>query len=639
MKRLSALVFATALAATSMVAATAAVGPTASGATRVAGCLDMPVSSALIQPSTCFVTGPTSDLISGSTPGDGRTGRVVSVLDQQVRKLDFAGVGRVDVSGINRNHACLHSASGQNGDLDISTMQVAPTRTASCPAGAAAGGLRPTALNHAGHSGAPLATTAASEVLASGLAASNGPPAPAASYYVWYALGSECGPGATTGCRLYVDGANEPSPATGALVVLDFGAPCFVPGSNPTIYGVQLFNTPATPGSPPQCSPDANLAPLIQAWINGYESTHGAGTPTAVLAIGSSNSLTGADPQTNFSLTTDQMNAAGQAWFNTVVKPTATALKGPAPIVAWSANDLEQAADGNWYGPGPSRAWVDGYGTAAASALLATKSCTSSDPYRLADYGDAVTKSWTTTDGGGWTDADIYYVAWGASASCAVPEVYIPTMASEWAQVSQEATQNGLPAIAFTGPMSEGGEANTLSAADSWNNLAAATGQSPPYLTVIGVLNPTVPGAPTGVAAVPGEASATVSWSAPADGGSPITGYTVSAINNTGALAQTATVTGLPPPTTATVKGLIDFTAYTFTVTATNAAGVGPASTPSSPVVPGPPLPGHRPFTLPRGLPAAASMKPCTSSCRDPAERRRSTSTPSRDTHPPFRLP
>ena len=49
---------------------------------------------------------------------------------------------------------------------------------------------------------------------------------------------------------------------------------------------------------------------------------------------------------------------------------------------------------------------------------------------------------------------------------------------------------------------------------------------------------PTVPGAPTGVSAVAGDASAQVDWTAPAsDGGSPITDYTVTPY--IGATAQT----------------------------------------------------------------------------------------------------
>ncbi len=39
--------------------------------------------------------------------------------------------------------------------------------------------------------------------------------------------------------------------------------------------------------------------------------------------------------------------------------------------------------------------------------------------------------------------------------------------------------------------------------------------------------SPTAPGAPTGVSASAGDTTATVSWTAPFDGGSPITGYTV----------------------------------------------------------------------------------------------------------------
>ena len=65
-----------------------------------------------------------------------------------------------------------------------------------------------------------------------------------------------------------------------------------------------------------------------------------------------------------------------------------------------------------------------------------------------------------------------------------------------------------------------------------------------------------------------------MSWTAPADGGSPITSYTVTPF--IGATAQTATtVTGTPPATSTTVTGLTNGTAYTFTVTATNAIGTG----------------------------------------------------------------
>ena len=105
---------------------------------------------------------------------------------------------------------------------------------------------------------------------------------------------------------------------------------------------------------------------------------------------------------------------------------------------------------------------------------------------------------------------------------------------------------------------------------------------------------PTAPAAPGSVTATAGDKSAIVSWTAPANGGSPITSYTITPY--VGTTAQTSTViTGTPPTTSADITGLTDGTAYTFTVSATNGVGTGPASaasnqvTPTAPTVPAAP--------------------------------------------------
>jgi Fibronectin type III domain len=91
--------------------------------------------------------------------------------------------------------------------------------------------------------------------------------------------------------------------------------------------------------------------------------------------------------------------------------------------------------------------------------------------------------------------------------------------------------------------------------------------------------SPTAPNAPTNVTASPGNAQATVSWTAPSNGGSTITGYTVTSSPD----GVTATTSGA---TSVVVPGLTNGVSYTFTVTATNAIDTSDPSDPSNSVMP-----------------------------------------------------
>ena len=397
-----------------------------------------------------------------------------------------------------------------------------------------------------------------------------GDPPATSSFYVYGSYIDVCGPSATTECPLYDDAAIETAPPTGGMTILDFGAPCFEPST--LAWGTQLFNSQS-------CTPDTTLVILAQAWLRGYETNPNRSASAGyVLVAGTSNSMTAAVP--GYALSAAEMSQHGQAWFGSVIAPIAAVARSlPTPVATWAGNDIEESSDGSWYDGPTTSAWVDAYAVASG----ASKPCVASRDGLMVDYGDYVPNE------PGWSAGDVYHVAWQAAPACPVPEIYTATMAGEWQSVNRYAESVGLPAMQFTGALSEGGAGGTLSGAGSWNTLRSATGQAAPYLSVIGVTGPVppeVPDPPVAVTALPGPGLVTLGWSAPAwDGGAGVISYTVTVYAES-TIVQVVTVSGWPAAETVIVGGLANGAPYTFYVSATNRVGTGPQSLPSRGVTP-----------------------------------------------------
>ena len=118
------------------------------------------------------------------------------------------------------------------------------------------------------------------------------------------------------------------------------------------------------------------------------------------------------------------------------------------------------------------------------------------------------------------------------------------------------------------------GTAHTFTVVAS-NSVGASPASAPSHtVTPAGVPHPT-----HSATAVRGNTQATVSWAAAGGNGSPVTGYTVTAMPG----GKTCTTTDA---TTCTVDGLTNGNAYTFIVAASNSMGTSPASAPSHAITP-----------------------------------------------------
>jgi len=158
------------------------------------------------------------------------------------------------------------------------------------------------------------------------------------------------------------------------------------------------------------------------------------------------------------------------------------------------------------------------------------------------------------------------------------------------------ANNGGTPIIGYTISASPGGATTQVSGSTTlviFNGLTPGTsytftvvaanmiGSGKASHPTVPVFVPTVPGRVTGVSATPLDSAAQLVWTVPGDGGGTISSYT---ITPTPAAGPPVVVTA--PAAGGSFPGLVNGTSYTFTVSATNQVGAGPASAASTPVIP-----------------------------------------------------
>ncbi|WP_285689328.1 fibronectin type III domain-containing protein [Actinoplanes sp. NBRC 103695] len=402
------------------------------------------------------------------------------------------------------------------------------------------------------------------------------------------------------------------------------GSPCVVTGlTNGTAYTFTVHATNAIDDSP-ESAPTAAVTPLgapaaptgVSAApgdtvatvsftasadnggtaVTGYTVTSSPGGLTGACAA-SPCTVTGLTNGTAYTFTVHATNAVGPS-AESIASSAVTPASVPGAPTHVAAVAGAGQADVSFDAPaGDGGSAITGY-TATSSPGGLTGTCASS-PCTVSGLtnGTAYTFTVRATNAIGDSPA--------SAASTAVTPADVPN-----APVVSATPGDEQITVAFTAPADQGspitGYLVSTNGGSTWSTLPTTTSGGTVTGTVTGLTNgttyavrvravngkgdgvasitrsvtpATVPGAPTGVSATRGNASASVSFTAPSsDGGTAITSYTVSSAPG----GLSATCASSP----CTVTGLANGTAYTFTVRATNPVGSSAASAASSPVTP-----------------------------------------------------
>jgi len=395
--------------------------------------------------------------------------------------------------------------------------------------------------------------------------------------------------GLTPGTKYYIRAytTNNAGTAYGnevSFTTLILGPPTNVLATAGNAQATVIFTAPASNGG---------------SAITGYTVTS---NPGGITGTGSSSpiTVTGLTNGTSYTFTVVAVNING----NSSPSSPSNSVTPSAPSTVPSAPTIGTATAGN------AQAIVTFTAPASNGGSAITGYTATSNPGGFTGTGSSSPITVTgLTNGTSYTFTVIATNANGNSLPSSASNSVTPSAVPGAPTIGTATSGNTQATITFTAPGSNGGSAILSYTVTSIPGGITGTGTASP-ITITGLTNgttytftvvatnangnslpssasnsvtpsvpSTVPGAPTIGTATKGNAQATVTFTAPgSNGGSAITGYTVT--SSPGGI----TATGSASPIT--ITGLTNGTAYTFTVTATNANGIGPVSPASNSVTP-----------------------------------------------------
>jgi hypothetical protein len=326
----------------------------------------------------------------------------------------------------------------------------------------------------------------------------------------------------------------------------------YYPAINGNNVYIALQEAPAVPPAPP--NPPDNVA-----WLGNASAADAtmANTTLDVTFMGTFSPLAGSNPPP------------------TILSGVAVDQTDPANIVAFSSDDFSGGgvlAKGMWFQScqGNPPALQPGPGFTPLNCPTPIATAAPGAPLNVAGVAsnNAVRVSWSPAQSN--QPVNSYTVFTSTAGPAVAPVSVVPIAGSLFPPTS----------VLISGLVNGTSYTFTVTATN-------ASGTSPVSAPSAPVIPPgiSVPAAPTGATAIPGDTQASVSFTvSPPPQGAPVTSYVVTS-------APGGIVVSIPPPAsgnigTALVGGLTNGVSYTFTVQAVDIAGASAPSAPSNAVVP-----------------------------------------------------